>query len=258
MALDAYTKATKRAANPRDIEYRIFGRITGEMMRATEGGNNVALAKAVGQNSEFWTALATDCMSDANSLPDQIRAGIISLSIWVTKYSAEVVSGRDDAQALIDVNRSIMEGLAMTAGKDSQAEVQASMTGQAMPQAPAQPVPPQQSRPVSQPAQRPPAAPPPRTAPQVSPAAQTQQSPSRPQTTPENQGVPSQPQQPAAAPPGRTMAPPPRPGVPPAYGPSGGYGGQVRRPITPPQAPQDGGQPAPPVAPPRGRTDIKS
>ena len=56
--------------------------------------------------------MQADCISEENRLPDAIRAGIISLAIWVDKHSRKVMRKQADVQALIEVNRSIMDGLA--------------------------------------------------------------------------------------------------------------------------------------------------
>jgi flagellar protein FlaF len=40
-----------------------------------------------------------------------VRAQIISLSLWVNRHSSLVMRGEDDFDALIDVNRMIMQGL---------------------------------------------------------------------------------------------------------------------------------------------------
>lgn len=59
----------------------------------------------------IWLALQADCALESNLLPDETRAGIISLAIWVDKHSRKVLRGEAEIQPLIDVNRSIMEGL---------------------------------------------------------------------------------------------------------------------------------------------------
>ena len=61
----------------------------------------------------LWSTLASDCGLEGNQLPQGLRASIISLSIWVSKYSSQVARGEEDINALIDINKTIMEGLAM-------------------------------------------------------------------------------------------------------------------------------------------------
>ena len=62
-------------------------------------------------NRRMWLALQADCASDANQLPDAFRAGIISLAIWVDKHSRKVLRHEADIVPLVDVNRTIMDGL---------------------------------------------------------------------------------------------------------------------------------------------------
>jgi flagellar protein FlaF len=41
-----------------------------------------------------------------------MRAHIISLSMWVSRYSSNVIQDGEDIAPLIDVNRTMMQGLA--------------------------------------------------------------------------------------------------------------------------------------------------
>ncbi len=50
-------------------------------------------------------------MDEGNRLPKELRAQIVSLSLWVSKYSGEVMRDGAPLDPLIDVNRSIMQGL---------------------------------------------------------------------------------------------------------------------------------------------------
>ena len=63
----------------------------------------------------LWSTLASDCASDANQLPPALRAQFISLSLWVSRFSSDVVASGGSLEPLIDVNRSIMAGLAQRA-----------------------------------------------------------------------------------------------------------------------------------------------
>jgi len=55
--------------------------------------------------------LAGDCMSEGNQLPKELRAQIVSLAIWVSKYSTDVMHQGAPLDPLIDINRNIMQGL---------------------------------------------------------------------------------------------------------------------------------------------------
>ncbi len=112
MSLNAYQRTLKATENPRNTEYRLFAEITRDLMAAQQrGGVDAGLVEAVDRNRKLWIALATDCADDSNLLPKETRAAIISLSIWVQKYSRSVTRDGEDISALIDVNRNIMKGL---------------------------------------------------------------------------------------------------------------------------------------------------
>ena len=62
--------------------------------------------------TEMWNIFSADCTSPGNELPRELRASIISLALWVNRFSSEVIAGRESINDLIEVNRSVMEGLA--------------------------------------------------------------------------------------------------------------------------------------------------
>jgi flagellar protein FlaF len=68
-------------------------------------------AAALDWNRRVWTAFASDCGAENNGLPASIRAGLISLSIFVSKHSSAVLREDADMEPLIDINRTIMQGL---------------------------------------------------------------------------------------------------------------------------------------------------
>jgi flagellar biosynthesis activator protein FlaF len=114
MGLAAYQTAQRRVETPREIEYRLFGQVTHALMEAqklpvTEVAKRM---DAIDWNRRVWSFMAGDCMSTENSLNEQLRASIVSLSIWVSKYSSEVMQRHADMEPLIDINRTIMQGLA--------------------------------------------------------------------------------------------------------------------------------------------------
>jgi len=80
------------------------------------GERNRELVEAIDKNRRLWGMLAADCASEGNGLPDATRAQIISLSIWVNKYSGTVTREKASIDPLIDINKTIMEGLALAAG----------------------------------------------------------------------------------------------------------------------------------------------
>ena len=74
------------------------------------------IAEALDANRRLWSVLSADCSTPENGLPLALRAQIISLALWVARHSSKVLSEGADVEALIDVNRAMMEGLAARAG----------------------------------------------------------------------------------------------------------------------------------------------
>jgi flagellar protein FlaF len=111
MSLQAYQRAAERAENPRETEYRLFGEVTRSLMDAATTEDVQTRITALDWNRRLWTALASDCSRKDNALPVSVRAQIISLSLWVTRHTSAVIRREESFQPLIEVNRSIMEGL---------------------------------------------------------------------------------------------------------------------------------------------------
>lgn len=114
MGLVAYQTAQRRAETPRELEYRLFGQVTRALMEAKELPK-LEIGKrmdALDWNRRVWSFLANDCMAEGNALPEQLRGSIVSLSLWVGRYTSDVMQRQADIEPLIDINRTIMQGLA--------------------------------------------------------------------------------------------------------------------------------------------------
>jgi flagellar protein FlaF len=113
MSLQAYQKTQRSTEHPRDTEYRLFAQVTQALMEANKVGRaNVAqFVDALDWNRRLWSTLAADCAGSGNKLPDALRAQIISLSLWVSRFSSEAAATGASLEPLIDVNKSIMGGL---------------------------------------------------------------------------------------------------------------------------------------------------
>lgn len=114
MKTSAYQSAQQKTEIPQQTEYRLFVEVTRALMDAKDLDKiDPKLHDALHWNRRMWSTFATDCAVEGNKLPKMLRAQIISLSIWVGKHSSKVIREKEDVQALIDVNKSVMEGLAM-------------------------------------------------------------------------------------------------------------------------------------------------
>ena len=112
MSVKAYQSTQRATEDPRAMEYRLFGQVTGALMEARKKGTKGGpLAETLDWNRRMWRTLANDCLDDRNKLPKSVRAQIVSLSLWVTKYTKSVIREGAPVDPLIEINRTIMQGL---------------------------------------------------------------------------------------------------------------------------------------------------
>jgi flagellar protein FlaF len=113
MSIQAYQATAQKTEGPRQTEYRAFaiatrGLIDAAALPITEVGKR---GEALAKNRQLWTLLASDCASEGNVLPKSLRAQIISLSLFVDRHTSAVMRQGADMDILIDINRTIMQGL---------------------------------------------------------------------------------------------------------------------------------------------------
>jgi len=123
MSVNAYKRSIRENETPRQIEARVFSRITGGMAAHLEAWNAAAdraervailsqgLRDLISENRALWVRLQNDLASEFNQLPPALRANLISISLWVDRSCGEVIGGGDGLAALIDINRNIITGL---------------------------------------------------------------------------------------------------------------------------------------------------
>jgi flagellar protein FlaF len=113
MSVSAYQRVRAIAETPRHTEFRLVTQITGEMIAAHEAGlTGSALMQTLHRNREMWGTFASACGTPGNGLPNDLRASIISLALWIDRFTSDVVGGREPLDELIGINRLLLEGLA--------------------------------------------------------------------------------------------------------------------------------------------------
>lgn len=113
MSIQAYQNAARKTESPRQTEYRAFavatrGLIDASALPDSEVGRR---AEALAMNRRLWSLLASDCAAEGNSLPQPLRAQIISLAMFVDRHSSAVMRQGASFEVLVEINRSIMQGL---------------------------------------------------------------------------------------------------------------------------------------------------
>ena len=113
MSVNAYVQVQNRTENARATEYRLFAQVTRAMMEARDTQKrDKTFVQAIDWNRKLWLTLTQDLSHPDNKLPDQLKAQLISIGIWVTKHSGACLRGEAQLDPMIDVNRSVMAGLA--------------------------------------------------------------------------------------------------------------------------------------------------
>ena len=123
MSITAYKRTITQTESPRQIERRVFANVTAELevqseefdvteksgdkLRILSGG----LRDTLGYNQRIWQTIRSDLVNPANGLAPDLRAGLISLSLWVESHTNEVLKGQKKVKPLLDINRSIIRGL---------------------------------------------------------------------------------------------------------------------------------------------------
>ena len=109
----AYAKIQPTKEGYRDLEYKVLGTVTGALIKAREPGTELSdKFNAVLWNEKVWNTFRCDLSSPDNQLPDELKASLISLAIWVSKETNRVMDHLADLDGLISINRQVMAGLA--------------------------------------------------------------------------------------------------------------------------------------------------
>ncbi len=118
MSIESYRRAQEIGATPRSNEYRLMSQITGEMIAARDQNlKGAALMRILHRNRLTWSTFGSMCMASENQLPQDLRARIVSLSIWVDRHTSQVMAGAEKIDDLIAINRAIINGLSRENGK---------------------------------------------------------------------------------------------------------------------------------------------
>jgi flagellar biosynthesis activator protein FlaF len=110
MSVAAYQKAHQNTEGPKQTEYRAFALFTRAMEEVGEE-DHVGRVKAVANNRQLWLTLQRDLSSEENGLPLALKGQLLSIALWVGRYSSQAMRGEAELAPLITVNKQIMEGL---------------------------------------------------------------------------------------------------------------------------------------------------
>ena len=108
-----YGKIIRDTERPREIELRVFEQITAALEEAEHPDTHfTSRIGAMHRNRELWMTLMCDLADEENQLPKSLRARLISLGLWVVNETQSLMRNSAPLANLIEVNRSIIRGLA--------------------------------------------------------------------------------------------------------------------------------------------------
>ncbi len=112
--IKAYQGAQKANMTAREAEAMAFTKAALLLEEAAKDASNVsALSQALRFNHLLWTIIQADITEEANRLPPELKANLLSLSIFVDKQTVKALRSSDprDVESLVNINRNIAAGL---------------------------------------------------------------------------------------------------------------------------------------------------
>jgi flagellar biosynthesis activator protein FlaF len=111
----AYNEVVEEAPQAlRARERQAISRVI-EMLRRAQahGARSPQAIEALHYLRSLWSIFLNDLKNPENELPEQMRAGIVSIGIWMNKEIERVRNGATgDLTPLIEINEIIRDGLA--------------------------------------------------------------------------------------------------------------------------------------------------
>lgn len=123
MTIAAYKRTISETETPRQIERRILAQVTAELEREYLAYDQAesridklqllagGLRDSLWRNQQVWMAFKADLAEKGNTLDPQLKAALLSLSLWVERHTQSVLAGSVKIKPLIDINRSVFQGL---------------------------------------------------------------------------------------------------------------------------------------------------
>jgi len=129
----AYEQQQKRNLTPREVEAMAFTKAAVMLEDAKAKTKDLeAYTQALRFNHLLWTIMQADITEPENQLPPEIKANVMSLSIFVDKQTNKALRSSDpkDLDVLININRNLAAGLRTnTESADPPAEAPAAPSG---------------------------------------------------------------------------------------------------------------------------------
>ncbi len=109
-----YSNVPSADSDPRQIECWAFTETALRMMRAQASPEDTeGLLTATRLNWRLWTIIQSNLVNPEAAIPDEIRLNLLSLSNFIDRRSAEIISAPEPAKLdiLIRINQQLAGGL---------------------------------------------------------------------------------------------------------------------------------------------------
>lgn len=123
MSIAAYKRTISDTESPRQIERRVLSSVTAELeaqyLMFDQAESSVeklgllsgGLRDTLWYNQRVWMTLRNDLAETGNALSPDLKAGLLSLALWVETHTQGVFKGEKKIKPLLDINRTIIRGL---------------------------------------------------------------------------------------------------------------------------------------------------
>ncbi|MFL2771857.1 MAG: flagellar biosynthesis regulator FlaF [Rhodospirillaceae bacterium] len=121
----AYNQQQKQNLSPREVEAMAFTKAALLLEEAKALTQDIeGFSKSLRFNHLLWTIMQADITEDENQLPAEIKANVMSLSIFVDKQTTKALRSADgkDLDVLININRNLAAGLRIDPEDESAVE----------------------------------------------------------------------------------------------------------------------------------------
>ena len=104
---------TDSVADAKDRERQLLTRSIDMLVAASEKGMpSIEASQAIHFLNRVWTTFVEDLGSDENELPQELRANLISIGLWLLREAEEIRQGRSqNFEGLIEVSQIIRDGI---------------------------------------------------------------------------------------------------------------------------------------------------
>lgn len=109
----SYARPEAPTRSLRSVEYDLLAQVTQRLRVAwaNRATDFPALVRAVTDNTQLWSTLASDVALPGNGLPAALRARLFYLYEFSAKHGRAILEEKASVEVLADINMAVMRGL---------------------------------------------------------------------------------------------------------------------------------------------------